>query len=64
MGEGEQLKCDFCGRDVSQVRRVALDEGYDRLSRRHEVRYACRECSERKDRERRGEPVDDAAEPV
>jgi predicted RNA-binding Zn-ribbon protein involved in translation (DUF1610 family) len=60
----DPLKCDFCGREVPQVRRIALDEGYDRLSRRHTVRYACPECSRRKDRERRREPVDGAAEPL
>jgi ribosomal protein L44E len=64
VAEEETLKCDFCERDVSQVRRVALDEGYDRLTRRHEIRYACPECSERKDRERRERLVDDAAEPA
>ena len=46
------------------MRRIALDEGYDRLSRRHEVRYACPDCSERKESERQGRPVDGAAEPA
>jgi hypothetical protein len=64
VAEEETLKCDFCGREVSQVRRVALDEGYDRLSRRHQIRYACDECSERKDLDRRTRPVDDASEPA
>ncbi len=64
MAENDGLKCDFCGREVQQVRRIALDEGYDRLSRRHEVRYACPDCSERKERERQGRPVDGAAEPA
>jgi len=51
------FKCDFCGRSVARVRRVALDRDYDRLSRRHAVRYACEECSRRKDA-RRLAPVD------
>ena len=47
------LKCDFCGRETEQVVRVALDKGYDRLTVRHEKRYACPECSEKKEKERR-----------
>jgi hypothetical protein len=43
------LKCDFCGSEVSRVRRVALDAGYDRLGQRHVVRYACDDCSREKD---------------
>jgi hypothetical protein len=49
--------CDFCRKPVSRVRRVALDVDYDRLSRRHAVRYACESCSRRKEGERRP-PVD------
>ncbi len=64
MAETGKLLCDFCGREVPQVRRIALDRGYDRLGQRHAVRYACPECSERKERERRGEPVDGAPEPL
>ncbi|MCA9513028.1 MAG: hypothetical protein R3E88_16275 [Myxococcota bacterium] len=51
---GELLRCDFCGEPVASVRRVALDRDYDRLRTRHEVRYACDPCSERKERERLG----------
>lgn len=52
--EGEpELRCDFCGRSVASVRRVALDDGYDRLARPHRVLYACETCSEAKERERR-----------
>lgn len=47
-------QCDFCGRVVPQVRRVALDRDYDRLQKPHVERYACPECSERKERERIG----------
>jgi hypothetical protein len=49
------FQCDFCGRKVDRVRRVALEADYDRLSRRHAVRYACSECSERKSDERASE---------
>ncbi len=50
--EAKQLRCDFCGKASEAVRRVALDEGYDRLQHPHQERYACPECSEKKDRER------------
>lgn len=46
-------RCDFCGREAEQVRRVALDAGYDRLLKPHAPRYACPSCSEAKERERR-----------
>jgi hypothetical protein len=49
------LRCDFCGRETETVVRVALDSGYDRLSVRHEKRYACPECSVKKERERKKE---------
>jgi len=48
-----RLRCDFCGREVPRVRRVALDRDYDRLQKPHRVQYACPECSERKERERK-----------
>jgi hypothetical protein len=47
-------RCDFCGEDVPRVRRVALDEGYERLQTRHAVRYACPSCSEAKEQRRLG----------
>jgi hypothetical protein len=46
------LRCDFCGREVSRVRRVALDRDYERLQTPHQVRYACERCSEEKERSR------------
>ncbi|MEE9278787.1 MAG: hypothetical protein V3V67_01300 [Myxococcota bacterium] len=52
MAEKRSLQCDFCGRRTSHVRRVALDQGYDRLGRRHAVRYACAECSRQKEAQR------------
>ena len=48
------LRCDFCGGQVAKVRRVALDEGYERLQTPHQVRYACPRCSEEKERRRQG----------
>jgi len=51
---GVGLRCDFCGEQVTSVRRVALDQDYDRLLTPHRERYACPSCSERKERARRG----------
>ena len=48
----EGLRCDFCGEQVERVRRVALDRDYDRLQKPHTVRFACRSCSEAKERQR------------
>jgi len=47
------LKCDFCGAEADQVVRVALDSDYDRLSVQHSKRYACAQCSEKKEKERK-----------
>ena len=52
-GADERFRCDFCGTEVPRVRRVALDRDYDRLQKPHRVQYACPECSERKERERK-----------
>jgi hypothetical protein len=49
-----ELRCDFCGQLVARVRRVALDQGYERLQTPHQVRYACSACSEQKERQRLG----------
>ena len=49
-----RLRCDFCGELVAAVRRVALDEDYERLQTPHKERYACADCSAKKDDERRG----------
>jgi len=46
------LKCDFCGAETERVLRVALDSDYDRLSVQHSKRYACPQCSEKKEQER------------
>ncbi len=48
------LRCDFCGQQVTAVRRVALDRGYERLRTPHVERYACPACSEKKEKQRRG----------
>jgi hypothetical protein len=51
---GETLVCDFCGKTVERVRRIALDRDYDRLQTPHRVQYACDACSQAKERERLG----------
>jgi hypothetical protein len=48
----EGMTCDFCGAQVPHVRRVALDEDYERLQTRHAVQYACPDCSAAKEAER------------
>ncbi|MBW2245051.1 MAG: hypothetical protein JRH01_23985 [Deltaproteobacteria bacterium] len=50
------LRCDFCGEQAASVRRVALDEEYERLRTPHREQYACPPCSDRKEQERRGVP--------
>jgi uncharacterized protein with PIN domain len=52
--KGAGLRCDFCGEQVTSVRRVALDQDYDRLQTPHRELYACPSCSERKERSRSG----------
>jgi len=47
-------RCDFCGNRVATVRRVAIDQDYDRLQTPHRELYACGPCSERKEQKRRG----------
>jgi hypothetical protein len=53
-GQGEGLRCDFCGAEVARVRRVALDRGYERLQTPHQALYACERCSEQKELRRLG----------
>jgi hypothetical protein len=52
--EATGRRCDFCGAVVATVRRVALDQDYDRLQKPHRELYACGPCSERKERSRLG----------
>ncbi len=48
-----KLICDFCGKQCETVKRIALDKGYDRITVNHQVKYACRECYEKKEKDRR-----------
>lgn len=47
-------RCDFCGDTVSAVRRVALDQEYDRLQKVHNELYSCASCFEEKEQRRLG----------
>ena len=42
--------CDFCSIEADIVRRIVIDNDYNRMGTK--AMYACIECSERKDRER------------
>ena len=53
-GSESGQRCDFCGRTVERVRRVALDGDYERLRTPHRVSFACPECSAEKERDRLG----------
>ena len=41
------MKCDTCGKEVKEVRRVMVDTGYDRTLAR--ALYNCPECYEKKE---------------
>lgn len=41
------MKCDTCGKETSEVRRVVIDSGYDRTLAR--AMYNCPSCYEKKD---------------
>lgn len=47
------LKCSFCGRESETVIRIAIDKDYDRLTVKHDVKYACPECSKKKEEEKK-----------
>ena len=46
--------CDFCGDRVLSVRRVALDQEYDRLQKIHKEQYSCSSCFDSKEQARLG----------
>ena len=45
--------CDFCEIKTDVVRRIVIDNDYNRMGAR--AMYACIDCSEKKDRERLGD---------
>ena len=48
----DDLVCDFCGKPVPKVRRIALDQDYDRLCPPIAPKYACETCSAEKEQTR------------
>lgn len=42
------MKCDTCGKEVKEVKRVVVDKGYDRALAK--PLYNCIECYEKKER--------------
>ena len=51
MGEKMNVKCDTCGKAVSEVERVVIYKNYDRT--RAKPIYNCRECFEKKEKEKK-----------
>ena len=45
----EELVCDFCGKPTDSLRRIALDDGYDRITTKAPAQYACLVCSSKKE---------------
>jgi len=45
----EELVCDFCGKPSETLRRIALDDGYDRITTKVSPKYACSVCSAEKE---------------
>ena len=48
----EEFICDFCGKSAEALRRIALDDGYDRLTTNDAPKYACGPCSTKKEETR------------
>jgi len=45
----EEMICDFCGKPSGSIRRIALDDGYDRITTKTPAKYACSACSAEKE---------------
>jgi len=48
----EEFICDFCGKSAEALRRIALDDGYDRITTNAAPKYACGPCSAKKEHTR------------
>jgi hypothetical protein len=46
LGYNLPMKCDTCGKDVAEVKRVVVDEGYDRTLSK--PLYNCPDCYDKK----------------
>ena len=45
------MRCDTCGKESKEVRRVVVDEGYDRTLAK--PLYNCPECYDKKERSKK-----------
>ena len=52
------MKCDTCGKEVKEVKRVVVDQGYDRTLAK--PLYNCADCYEKKLRSRKSAQSKDA----
>ena len=52
------MKCDTCGKEAKEVKRVVIDEGYDRTLSK--ALYNCPECYEKKLRARKSAHSEEA----
>ena len=52
------MKCDTCGKETKEVKRVVIDEGYDRTLSK--ALYNCPECYEKKLRSRKSAQSEEA----
>jgi ribosomal protein L37AE/L43A len=46
----QRWKCDFCGKNTDEVKRIALDVDYNRVLAK--ALYACLDCSDKKEHKR------------
>ena len=60
----EELVCDFCGKSAEALRRIVLDDGYDRLTTNVAPRYACAPCSTEKEETHRARIAEMVSEGV
>lgn len=49
------LRCNFCGKETGTIIRIVIAKDYDRLSVKHDIKDACPECSDKKEREKKQE---------
>ena len=52
------MRCDTCGKDVPEVKRVVVDDGYDRTLSK--ALYNCPDCYDKKLKERKSAHSGDA----
>ena len=52
------MKCDTCGKEVPEVKRVVVDEGYDRTLAK--PLYNCPDCYDKKLKSRKSAQSGDA----